>query len=126
MVSWSALSAMAAWVVDDIYKRPFITIGFASLVAMLPLALTSTTGMIRRLGGRRWQRLHRLVYLAAILGVMHYWMLVKSDIRLPAYYGLVVASLLAFRVYWARMQDRREGTRVAGLGTSATLTKKSA
>ena len=80
---------------DDIYKRPFITVGFAAFVAMVPLALTSTAGMIRRLGGRRWQHLHRLIYPAAIAGVIHYWMLVKSDIRLPAYYGLVVAILLA-------------------------------
>jgi sulfoxide reductase heme-binding subunit YedZ len=78
--------------------------------------------MIRRLGGRRWQRLHRLIYPAAIAGVMHYWMLVKSDIRLPAYYGLVVAILLGVRLYWARMQDGR-GTKAEGLRTS-TIPKR--
>ena len=70
---------------------------------MLPLALTSTAGMIRRLGGRRWNLLHRLVYLTAIAGVVHYWWLVKSDLRRPIIYGIVVAILLGFRIVWARM-----------------------
>jgi sulfoxide reductase heme-binding subunit YedZ len=84
-------------IVKDVAKRPFITIGFTSFVLMLPLAITSTKGWIRRLGGRRWQTLHRLVYLAAIAGVIHYYWLVKSDVRKPLMYGAMVAVLLAYR-----------------------------
>jgi len=82
----------------DVAKRPFITAGFAGLLAMVPLAITSTTGWIRRLGGKRWQLLHRLVYFTAIAGVVHYYWLVKSDIRLPLLYGAIVAVELAYRV----------------------------
>jgi sulfoxide reductase heme-binding subunit YedZ len=82
----------------DVGKRPFITIGFASLLLMIPLAVTSTAGWIRRLGGKRWQLLHRLVYSIAIGGVVHYYWLVKSDIRLPALYGALVAVLLTYRL----------------------------
>jgi sulfoxide reductase heme-binding subunit YedZ len=84
-------------IVKDIAKRPFITVGFAAFVILVPLAATSTAGMIRRLGGRAWRALHRLIYLAALAGVFHYWWLVKADIRRPARYALVVAILLAFR-----------------------------
>ena len=84
--------------VSDVMKRPFITAGFTGFVLMLPLALTSTSGMIRRLGGRRWQRLHRLVYVAAIAGVVHYWWLVKADLQRPQIYAALVGVLLAFRV----------------------------
>lgn len=87
---------------EDIYKRPFITVGFTAWSLMVPLALTSTAGMIRRLGGRRWNRLHRLVYGTAMLGVLHYWWLVKADVRRPLTYGAVVGVLLAIRLYWAR------------------------
>ncbi len=88
-------------IVADIVKRPFITVGFTAFVLMIPLAITSTTGWIRRLGGRRWNRLHTLVYLSAIGGVVHYWWLVKSDISRPARYGVIVAILLAARVWFA-------------------------
>ncbi|MBI3208032.1 MAG: sulfoxide reductase heme-binding subunit YedZ [Candidatus Solibacter usitatus] len=81
----------------DIGKRPFITAGFAAFLAMVPLAITSTTGWIRRLGGKRWQLLHRLVYVSAIAGVVHYLWLVKSDIRQPAIYGALVGVLLLYR-----------------------------
>jgi sulfoxide reductase heme-binding subunit YedZ len=67
---------------------------------MLPLAITSTAAMIRRLGGRRWQLLHRLTYLAATIAVLHYWWLVKADVRRPESYALVVGFLLAFRAWW--------------------------
>jgi methionine sulfoxide reductase heme-binding subunit len=100
--SWSAVHTFAASVGDDVYKRKFITVGFSAFVAMWPLALTSTAGMIRRLGGRRWQQLHRLIYFSAMAGVVHYLWLVKSDIRRPITYGLIVAMLLGYRVYWAR------------------------
>jgi sulfoxide reductase heme-binding subunit YedZ len=81
----------------DVSKRPFITAGFAALMLMVPLALTSTAGWIRRLGGKRWQLLHRLVYFSAIAGVVHYYWLVKSDIRLPVMYGSLVGMLLVYR-----------------------------
>ena len=81
----------------DIYKRPFITIGFTALVLMLPLAATSTKGMIRKLGGKRWQFLHRFIYVSAIAAVIHYWWLVKSDIRLPLLYAVILVILLSFR-----------------------------
>jgi methionine sulfoxide reductase heme-binding subunit len=90
----------------DIGKRPFITIGFASLLLMLPLAITSTAAWIRRLGGKRWQLLHRLVYLIAAGGVIHYYWLVKSDIRLPALYGAILGVLLAYR-WFALLAKRR-------------------
>jgi sulfoxide reductase heme-binding subunit YedZ len=83
-------------IVKDVAKRPFITVGFANFVLLIPLALTSTAGMVRRLG-KRWQQLHRLIYLIAIGGVVHYWWLVKADIRLPLIYGAVLAALLAYR-----------------------------
>jgi len=82
----------------DVIKRPFITVGFISFVLLIPLALTSTSGMIRRLGGRRWQQLHRLVYLAAIGGVIHYLWLVKADQREPLIYGSVLTVLLGYRI----------------------------
>lgn len=82
----------------DIAKRPFITVGFSAFVLMIPLALTSTAWSIRRLGGKNWQRLHRLIYLTAILGVIHYTWLVKADKRKPLEYGVVLSILLGYRV----------------------------
>jgi sulfoxide reductase heme-binding subunit YedZ len=82
----------------DVAKRKFITIGFTGFVLLIPLALTSTKGWIGRLGGRRWQNLHRLIYLSAIAGVIHYWWLVKADIHLPLEYGAILAVLLGYRV----------------------------
>lgn len=88
-------------IVKDIRKRPFITVGFTAFSLMVPLALTSTTGWIRRLGGKRWQRLHRLIYFSAIAGVSHYWWLVKADIQRPQIYAAIVAVLLGFRLVTA-------------------------
>ncbi len=84
-------------IVKDVYKRPFITVGFMAYLLLIPLALTSSNAMIRRLGAKRWQRLHRLVYLIAILGVVHYWWLVKKDIRQPLLYAGILAVLLGWR-----------------------------
>jgi sulfoxide reductase heme-binding subunit YedZ len=84
-------------VLQDIVKRPYITIGFAALLMLVPLAVTSTNRMMRRLG-RRWQTLHRLIYLIAILGVWHYWWQVKKDIRQPLLYAGMLALLLGFRL----------------------------
>jgi sulfoxide reductase heme-binding subunit YedZ len=82
----------------DVGRRPFITAGFAAFASLVPLAVTSTAGWIRRLGGKRWQRLHSLIYVTAIAAVVHYYWLVKSDIRQPMLYGTLVALLLAWRV----------------------------
>ena len=85
-------------ILQDVGRRRFITIGFTGFVLMIPLTLTSTAGWIRRLGGRRWQMLHRLVYATAVCGVVHYYWLVKSDIRKPASYGIIVLLLLGYRL----------------------------
>jgi sulfoxide reductase heme-binding subunit YedZ len=88
-------------VLDDIVKRPYITVGFTALVLMLPLAITSTTGWIRRMGGKRWNTLHKLIYVTAVLAVIHYWWLVKADVRRPEMYAAIVAILLGFRLWVA-------------------------
>lgn len=88
-------------IAKDVVKRPFITAGFTAFVLLIPLALTSTAGWIRRLGGKNWRMLHRLVYVSAIAGVVHYYWLVKSDIRLPLFYGALVALLLGYRAFTA-------------------------
>jgi sulfoxide reductase heme-binding subunit YedZ len=90
----------------DVAKRPYITMGFLGFVCMIPLAITSTTGWIRRMGGKRWQVLHRLVYVSAIAGVIHYYWLVKSDIRQPRMYAIFVGVLLAFRLVTGLMGRR--------------------
>ena len=84
-------------IVADIAKRPYITVGFTGFVLLIPLAATSTAGMIRRLG-KRWQRLHRLIYVAAFCGVLHYLWLVKADLRDPRVYSITLAVLLGIRV----------------------------
>jgi len=94
----------------DIAKRRFITAGMTAWFLMLPLALTSTTGWIRRIGGKRWQRLHRLIYFSAAAGVVHFIWLVKADLRRPLTYGTVLAILLAYRlIAWlvGRVRARR-------------------
>jgi methionine sulfoxide reductase heme-binding subunit len=95
----------------DVAKRKFITLGFTAFVLLIPLALTSTRGWIRRLGGKRWQSLHRLIYVSAIAGVIHYLWLVKADIRKPLEYGAVLALLLGYRVVlWIRPAIQKRGT----------------
>ena len=86
-------------ILEDIAKRPYITVGFAGFLLLIPLAATSTNGMIKRLG-RNWQRLHRLVYLIAVLGVVHYWWLVKADISEPLLYAGLLTILLGYRAWW--------------------------
>lgn len=83
----------------DIAKRRFITVGFTGFLLLIPLALTSTAGWIRRLGGKRWQMLHRLIYFSAIAGVIHYLWLVKADIRKPLQYAAILALLLGYRIF---------------------------
>lgn len=86
---------------EDVMKRPYITMGFSAFVLLIPLALTSTQGWIRRLGGYRWNMLHRLIYVSAILAVIHYWWKVKLDTTNPRYYALIVAALLGMRIWRA-------------------------
>ena len=96
-VAFDHVFAMAE-IARDILKRPFIAVGFTALALMIPLALTSTNAMVRRLGARRWIALHRLVYVIGPLGVLHFWWMVKRDVSEPALYGLILALLLGFRV----------------------------
>lgn len=96
---WSAIA-------KDILKRPFITVGMSAFLLMTPLALTSNAWAIRRLGGRRWQALHRSIYVIAILGVLHYAWLIKKDLFLPLIYFVLLALLLGIRAWW-RNQERR-------------------
>jgi len=97
--TWVGLDKFFDWadMLADVHKRPFITAGFTGFVLMIPLAFTSTAGWIRRLGGRRWLALHRLIYVTAVAGVIHYYWLVKSDVRKPLFYGALVSLLLAMR-----------------------------
>ena len=94
---------------EEIAKRPYITVGFAAWLLLVPLALTSTQAAIRRLG-RNWARLHKLVYLIAVLAVLHFWWLVKSDVREPALYAGILAVLLGWRA-WGALQKRRLSAR---------------
>ena len=103
--AWLDQYFVLADIVKDVAKRPYITVGFASFLMLIPLAVTSTNAMIRRLGAKRWQQLHRLVYLIGIGGVVHFLWLVKSDIREPLVYGVILALLLGFRLW-----DRRRRT----------------
>ncbi len=98
---WRAIAA-------DILERPFITVGFAAFVLLLPLAATSNAFAIRRLGGRRWQALHRSVYAIAIMGVVHFWWLVKADVLAPLVYALILAALLGARAWWREQERRRQ------------------
>jgi methionine sulfoxide reductase heme-binding subunit len=91
----------------DVEKRRFITVGFLGFVVLIPLAITSTAGWIRRLGGKRWQMLHRAIYITAICGVIHYYWLVKSDVRKPLFYGALVAILLLWRLGDRFLKKRR-------------------
>ena len=113
-LTWLVLDqgVLMSAIVEDIAKRPFITIGFLALVLLAALAVTSTNGMRRRLG-RRWQQLHYAVYPIAILGVWHYWWQVKKDIAEPLVYAAIVAVLLASRIIAARRRTRRPRQRVS-------------
>jgi sulfoxide reductase heme-binding subunit YedZ len=97
----------------DVVKRPFITAGFLGFVLLVPLAITSTRGWIRRLGGARWQMLHRLVYVSAVAGVVHYYWLVKSDVRWPLAYAAAVGVLLLYRIVVKLRQSSNAGRRPA-------------
>ncbi|HHB12580.1 MAG TPA: sulfoxide reductase heme-binding subunit YedZ [Chromatiales bacterium] len=100
LATWLVLDQFFDWqaIVEDIVKRPYITVGFTAWLLLVPLAATSTRGMMRRLGSR-WVRLHRLVYLVAVLGVLHFWWLVKADVLEPAVYALILSALLGYRMF---------------------------
>jgi sulfoxide reductase heme-binding subunit YedZ len=118
---WFVLDKFFDWgeIAKDVVKRPFITAGFTAFVLLIPLAVTSTTGWIRRMGGKRWQMLHRLIYVSGIAGVVHYYWLVKSDIRLPVMYGAIIVVLLTYRLVASLMKGRRVMPRTAGVRVSA-------
>jgi len=101
------LSLELSWITEDIAKRPYITVGFTAFLLLIPLALTSTRRSIRRLG-KRWVKLHRLVYVAPALGVIHYYWLVKADVRIPLLMGAIYAALMLARVpAWVKGRPRR-------------------
>ena len=108
----------------DVAKRPYITIGLAALLLLIPLAVTSTNKMMRRLG-RRWQKLHRLVYPIAILAVWHFWWQVKRDIREPLIYAAILAALLAYRIVRARLKAAKpKPTSITSTSGSATVPER--
>jgi len=94
-------------IVGDVWERPFIAVGMLSFFLLIPLAISSTNGMIKRLGGKNWQKLHRLTYVAAIGGVIHFYMIVKSDLTYPLLFGLILASLLGYRIYAAYEKPKK-------------------
>ena len=89
-------------IISDVIQRPFIALGMTAFTLLIPLAITSTNKMVKRLGGKNWARLHKVTYVAAILGVIHFWMIVKSDIFYPALFGLVLAVSLLIRLVWVK------------------------
>jgi sulfoxide reductase heme-binding subunit YedZ len=108
----------AMW--KDVLKRPFITVGFAAFVLLVPLAATSTNGMVRRLGAKRWQMLHRAIYVIAPLGILHFWWMkaAKNNLGQPILFALIVALLLGMRLYWRLAGPQRTpsgGTRAASV-----------
>jgi len=115
-LTWLILDQELHWsgILTDIGKRPYITIGFIAFVLLMPLAITSTNGMIRRLGAARWRKLHRLVYVIVLLGVWHFYWQVKSDVREPLIYLAMAAALLGWRV-WKAQQRKQVGARRAEL-----------
>lgn len=112
--AYLALDLRGYWmqVFEDIAKRPYITVGFAAWLLLLPLALTSTQGWMRRLG-RRWGQLHKAVYAIGVLAVLHFWWLVKSDLREPALYAALVGGLLGWRAWHAWRKRRARAPQAA-------------
>lgn len=105
----------------DILKRRYITVGMLGFAMLIPLAVTSTAGWVRRLGFVKWQRLHRLIYFAALAGVIHYYWLVKSDVRLPLMYGAILAVLMLYRLAARKPAPQRAAQRAATTPNTASL-----
>ncbi|MCL5669583.1 MAG: protein-methionine-sulfoxide reductase heme-binding subunit MsrQ [Gammaproteobacteria bacterium] len=122
-LSYLVLDQFFAWdeIVKDIIKRPFITVGFIGFVLLIPLAITSTNNMVKRLGGERWRQLHRLVYLIGITGVLHYFWMVKADLRQPLWYAVALTLLLGYRLWLnvASRDTRRSGRVASGAALSS-------
>lgn len=114
---WQEWSWASIWA--DLLKRPFIAIGFAGFLLLIPLAITSTAGWIRRLGGKRWRMLHRAIYVTAVLGVIHFYWLVKSDKREPLAYGAIFAVLFLWRIGAWLVERRAAAARVRKPSVSA-------
>ena len=89
----------------EIVKRTYITVGMLAVLCLIPLALTSTKGMVRRLGGKRWQKLHRLAYVTGVAGVIHFYMMVKADVREPLIYGAILTVLFGIRLWNSRTRQ---------------------
>jgi sulfoxide reductase heme-binding subunit YedZ len=114
-------SLSVADITEDVAKHPWVLVGFSSFLMLVPLAVTSTNGWIRRLGGARWRQLHSLVYPVAVGGVLHFLWLVKKDVRTPLYFAAVLAGLLALR-YWIYLSSRRAPARASGPRQDAART----
>ncbi len=101
---FSGLGLTLGALVEDVVERPYVTVGFTAFVLLIPLAITSTKGWVKRLGGKRWQKLHRVVYGSAVGGVLHFWWLVKADTRRPMIFGAVILVFLGYRVvtWWRK------------------------
>ena len=110
LLSYVWLDQFFVWraIARDILDRPFITVGFSAFVLLIPLAATSNSFALRRLGGRRWQALHRSSYGIAVLGVVHFWWLVEAGVFTPLIYALVLAALLGLRAWWRELERRRQ------------------
>ena len=120
---WIVLDHFFDWeqMIADVFKRPYITVGVLALTLLVPLAATSTTGMVKRLGGRNWRRLHRLVYVIGVLGVLHYLWLAKKGVNDPYWYAIVLGVLLGIRlVDWARRVAMRQRGPIIASGSPAT------
>jgi methionine sulfoxide reductase heme-binding subunit len=89
-----------SFIIEDVVEHPYVTVGFSCFILLLPLVMTSTNGMVKRLGARRWQRLHKMIYVIAIGGVLHFLWLVKKDITEPMYYAIALTALLGYRLYF--------------------------
>lgn len=99
-------------IVGDVLQRPFIAVGMLAFFLLIPLAVTSTNSMIKRLGGKNWAKLHKLTYLIAILGVIHFWMIVKSDLKYPFLFAFILALLLLYRIYDSRKKTKIQKTKI--------------
>lgn len=117
LISYIVLDQFFAWdeIWKDIVKRPFITVGMTAFVLLLPLAITSNQFSMKRLGGKRWQALHQLVYVIGCLGILHYFWLVKADLLAPIVHGTILLSLLSYRAWYARREQARKSMQPAAV-----------
>ncbi len=107
-------------IVSDVWQRPFIAFGMTAFFLLIPLAITSTNGMIKRLGGKNWSKLHKLTYAAAIFGVIHFWLIVKSDLTYPLFFAVILALLFGYRIY---AYFEKKGTQAIGVKAEKAAVK---